>query len=114
MKRIPIVVFATASSLFTCAVVWALYELAPISVAADPLVLRELGVLVTLAVVLDFHTRVRLQGGASITISSIAFGTVALLVPDWATAVAVAASSAVTQALARKSALKAIVNVNAT
>lgn len=114
MKRIPILAFTAVSSLLTCATVWALYQLAPTSMAADPLVLRELGVLVTLAVVLDHVTRVRLQGGASITISSIAFGTAALLVPDWATAVAVAAAGAATQVLARKSPLKAIVNINAT
>jgi putative nucleotidyltransferase with HDIG domain len=113
MKRTPIVVFTIASTLVTCAVVWALYRVAPVSLAAKPLVLGELVVLVALGVILD-HTRVKLQGGANITVSSIALGTAALLVPDWATALAVAASSAATQAIARRSALKAIVNVNAT
>jgi putative nucleotidyltransferase with HDIG domain len=90
-----------------------LYQLAPISLAANPVILGELVVLAAIGVILD-HTRVKLQGGANITISSMALGTAALLVPDWATALAVAASSVATQALARRSALKAIVNVNAT
>jgi hypothetical protein len=113
MKRTPIVIFAAASSLVTCAIVWVLYELAPISLAANPVVLGELVVLAAIGVILD-HTRVKLQGGANISISTMALGTAALLVPDWATALAVAASSTVTQALARRTPLKAIVNVNAT
>jgi hypothetical protein len=113
MKRTPIAVFAAISSVVTCAVVWALYQLAPISIAANPVVLGELVVLAAIGVILD-HTRVKLQGGANITISSMALGTAALLVPDWATALAVAASSVATQVLARRSALKALVNVNAT
>ncbi|HZS58825.1 MAG TPA: HD-GYP domain-containing protein [Gemmatimonadaceae bacterium] len=90
-----------------------LYQLAPISLAANPVILGELVVLAAIGVILD-HTRVKLQGGANITISSMALGTAALLVPDWATALAVAVAATATQALARRSALKAIVNVNAT
>jgi putative nucleotidyltransferase with HDIG domain len=113
MKRTPIVVFTAASTLVTCAVIWLLYELAPISMAANPVVLGEIMVLAAIAVIID-HTRVKLQGGANITISSMALATAALLVPDWGTALAVAASSTATQVLARRPAVKAIVNVNAT
>ena len=113
MKRTPIAVFTAVSSLATCAVIWALYELAPNSVAANPTVLGELVVFAAIAVIID-HTRVKLQGGANINISSVALATAGLLVPDWATAVAVAASATATQVLARRPAVKAIVNINAT
>src|SRR5579864_4192790 len=108
MKRTPIVAFAAASTVVTCAVVWMLYQLAPVSLAANPVILGELIVLAAIGLILD-HARVKLQGGANIQISSVALATAALLVPDWATALAVAASSTATQALARKPALKAIV-----
>lgn len=113
MKRTPIVVFAAASTVVTCAVVWMLYQLAPISLAANPVILGELVVLAAIGVILD-HARVELQGGAAIQISSMALATAALLVPDWATALAVAVATTATQVLARKSALKTVVNVSAT
>ena len=113
MKRTPIAVFTATSTLVTCAVIWVLYELAPTSLAANPVVLGELVVLAVIAVIID-HTRVKLQGGANITISSMALATAALLVPDWATALAVAATTTATQVLARRQAVKAIVNINAT